>query len=81
MQVTSALSCDTLHTCTEAIIVLSANTIALSLTVERLSNAPCVSIRRTATSSPVDGLVMMNGLLHKRIPAASRGRTRELYTD
>ena len=67
------VSCDAWHTCTEATIVLRANTIALSLTVDWLSNAPCVSIRRTATSSPVDWLVMINGLLHNRIPAVNRG--------
>lgn len=36
-------------TCMELIIVLSANTVAESLSVDWLSNVPCVSINKTAT--------------------------------
>ena len=37
-----------IHTCVELVIVLSANIVAQSFTVEELSNAPCVSISSTA---------------------------------
>lgn len=36
-------------TCTELIIVLRANTVAQSRTVDSLSKAPCVSMSNTAT--------------------------------
>lgn len=36
-------------TCMELIMVLSANTVAESLSVDWLSNVPCVSISNTAT--------------------------------
>ena len=52
-------------------MVLSANIVAFCLTVLFVSKAPCVSMSRIATSSPVVGIQRMKGLLHIRIPFVS----------
>jgi len=64
---TTTIRSDSRPTCTELVMVLRANRVAQSLMVDWLSNAPCVSMSRTATCDSDD---------KSFIPASSKTRQR-----